>query len=125
DDRISCDDLAEAVRTACQGKTFDQLPQAMKMFAHSLFKAVDTNEDGVIDLQEFRVDCVRRIALPNVDLIDECFDTLCTEDDLRRGGICKARFEDLFTDFINNPNSSAPAVRLMGPLPLPLKDPAS
>ena len=40
------------------------------------------------------------------------------EDDKRRGGITLGRYQELYAEFVGNPDDKCEAVMLFGPLPL-------
>lgn len=76
DDIVTIEEFKEAVQRSCVGKDYRDFPQAMKMFIDSHFKIVDLNDDGVIAADEFRYNCVTRIAVDNVNILDEAYQNL-------------------------------------------------
>lgn len=50
--------------------------QAMKAFIETNFKMMDLNGDGVITKDEFRYNCITRIAIEDIEPVDEAFDNL-------------------------------------------------
>ena len=68
--------------------------------------------DGSIGLEEFRYDCVGRMAYSNVEVLDEAF-TKVSE----AGSLTLARYKDLYAQFLGNPDESCIACNLFGPLP--------
>ncbi|CAG0890559.1 unnamed protein product [Darwinula stevensoni] len=118
DGRVTAEEFAEVVKNICIGKRFHEFPQALKMFVDSRFKTIDLNDDGVIDLSEFRIDCVQRMAYEFIEEIDDAFEAISSEDDKRRGGITLSRYQELYAEFVGNPDDDCEAVMLFGPLPL-------
>lgn len=50
--------------------------QAMKAFIEANFKIMDINSDGVIGLEEFRYNCIQRLATDNIKIVDDAFNAL-------------------------------------------------
>jgi Ca2+-binding EF-hand superfamily protein len=50
--------------------------QAMKAFIEANFKMIDLNGDGVINAEEFRYNCITRIAVDEIKIVDDSFNTL-------------------------------------------------
>jgi hypothetical protein len=48
----------------------------MKAFIDVNFKLMDINNDGVLGLEEFRYNCITRMAVDEVKSIDEAFTQL-------------------------------------------------
>ncbi|XP_015181929.1 PREDICTED: sarcoplasmic calcium-binding protein 1 [Polistes dominula] len=116
DDIVTIEEFKEAVQRSCVGRDYRDFPQAMKMFIDSHFKIVDLNDDGVIAADEFRYNCVTRIAVDNVNILDEAYQNLLNDDDRRRGGLTLSRYQELYAQFLGNPDENCPAVHLFGPL---------
>jgi len=72
--------------------------------------------DGSVGLTEFRVDCVNRMAYKSIGELDAAYEKLLNDDDKKAGGITLARYQELYAQFIGNPDESCPAVNLFGPL---------
>merc|ERR1712117_81497 len=98
DGEISTEEFMKGIELSCKGKAFADLPPFFKVFIDSQFRTIDVDGDGAVGLTEFRVDCVNRIAYKKV------------------GGITLARYQELYAQFIGNPDESCPAVNLFGPL---------
>ncbi|XP_017762274.1 PREDICTED: sarcoplasmic calcium-binding protein 1 isoform X1 [Eufriesea mexicana] len=135
---VTTEEFKEAVQRSCVGREFRDFPQAMKMFIDSHFKIVDLNgreinctafcfkriidillsflDDGVIAADEFRYNCVTRIPVNNVNILDEAYQNLLNDDDRRRGGLTLSRYQELYAQFLGNPDENCPAVHLFGPL---------
>lgn len=66
----------------CVIKTSSSLPplsnpvQTMKAFIEANFKMVDLNGDGIISGEEFRYNCITRIAVDDIKVVDEAFNRL-------------------------------------------------
>ena len=48
----------------------------MKAFIESNFKILDINSDGIVGLEEYRYNCITRMAIDDVTVIDKAFDSL-------------------------------------------------
>ena len=104
------------------------------MFIDSNFKMVDLNDDGVIGADEYRFNCVTKFAIDDIEVVDEAFNNLLSvsyfaltrlmffimwylqDDDRRRGGLTLSRYQELYAQFLGNPDDNCPAVYLFGPL---------
>lgn len=95
DGRISNDEFKEAVQKTCVGKKYDEFPQvsvfrvvfyvkyyltmwlqAMKAFIEANFKMIDIDGDGIVGAKEFRYNCITRIAVENIQVVDDAFNKL-------------------------------------------------
>lgn len=116
DGRISTDEFKQAVKNTCVGKKYDEFPQAMKAFIEANFKMIDLNGDGVVNKQEFCYNCITRIAVDNVQVVYDAFDSLLNDDDRRRGGLTLSRYQELYAQYLGNLDEKQPGVYLFGPL---------
>lgn len=73
---ITVEEFKTAVKNSCVGKKYEEFPQAMKAFIESNFKMIDINDDGVMGIEEFRYDCVQRMVLEDIKVIDDAYNTL-------------------------------------------------
>lgn len=48
----------------------------MKAFIEANFKMIDIDSDGIIGAKEFRYNCITRIAVENIQVVDEAFNKL-------------------------------------------------
>lgn len=48
----------------------------MKAFIETNFKMMDFDGDGIVGAKEFRYNCITRIAVENIQVVDEAFDKL-------------------------------------------------
>jgi hypothetical protein len=48
----------------------------MRAFIEANFKMMDVNSDGVIGLEEFRYNCIQRIATDDIKVVDDAFNSL-------------------------------------------------
>nr|CAH7760627.1 unnamed protein product [Callosobruchus chinensis] len=115
DGKITVDEFKQAVQQCCLGKRYEDFPQAMKMFIDSNFKMVDLNDDGVIAAEEYRFNCITKFPIDDVEIVDEAFNNLLNDDDRRRGGLTLSRYQELYAEFLGNPEET-PAAYLFGPL---------
>ncbi|XP_019871708.1 sarcoplasmic calcium-binding protein 1 isoform X2 [Aethina tumida] len=115
DGKITVDEFKIAVQQCCFGRRYEDFPQAMKMFIDSNFKMLDLNDDGVVDADEYRFNCITKFAIDDVDIVDEAFNNMLNDDDRRRGGITLSRYQELYAEFLGNPEETS-AVYLFGPL---------
>ncbi|KAM0736728.1 Sarcoplasmic calcium-binding protein 1 [Formica fusca] len=113
---VTTEEFKKAVQSSCVGRSYNDFPQAMKMFIDSHFKILDMNEDGVIGAEEFRYDCVSRIAVDNIDVLDKAYQSLLNDDDRKRGGLTLSRYQELYAQFLGNPDENCPAIYLFGPI---------
>lgn len=116
DGEVTVDEFKQAVQKNCSGKPFADFPAAFKTFIANQFKTVDVNGDGMVGVDEYRLDCITRAAFSSIQEIDDAYDKLCTEDDKKAGGINLARYQELYAQFISNPDEKCNAVYLFGPL---------
>ncbi|XP_053611080.1 sarcoplasmic calcium-binding protein, alpha chain isoform X1 [Plodia interpunctella] len=116
DGMITVEEFKQAVKNSCLGKRYDDFPQAMKAFIESNFRMIDINADGVIGVEEYRYDCVQRMVLEDIKVIDDAFDSLLNDDDRRKGGITMSRYQELFAQFLGDVNDNCQAKHLFGPL---------
>jgi len=116
DGEVSDDEFKQAVQKNCCGKPFGDFPNSFKSFITTQFKTIDVNGDGIVGVDEYRLDCITRSAFADIKEIDDAFDKLCTEDDKKAGGINIARYQELYAQFISNPDEKCNAVYLFGPL---------
>jgi len=116
DGEVSTDEFMKAIQTNCVGKSFNEFPNAFKTFISGTFSSIDVDGDGAVGLTEFRVDCVNRMAYKNIADLDAAYNKLLNDEDKKVGGITLARYQELYAQFIGNPDESCPAVNLFGPL---------
>ena len=126
---VDTEEFMGGVETACKDKAYDDLPEAFKFFIEAQFRTIDVDGkslpywflyferfffagDGSIGLEEFRFDCVGRMAYSNVEVLDEAFKRVAESDNLSL-----ARYKDLYAQFLGNPDESCVACSLFGPLP--------
>ncbi|EFN76827.1 Sarcoplasmic calcium-binding protein 1 [Harpegnathos saltator] len=113
---VTNEEFKKAVQKSCVGRAYKDFPQAMKMFIDTHFKILDINEDGVIGAEEFRYDCVSRIAVDNVEILDKAYQSLLNDDDRKRGGLNLSRYQELYAQFLGNPADNCSAIYLFGPV---------
>jgi len=116
DGEVSDEEFKKALQKVCLGKSFAQFPAGFKAFISNQYCSVDVDGDGTVGLTEFRVDCVNRMAYKSIKELDDAYAKLLNDDDKKAGGISLARYQELYAQFIGNPDESCPAVNLFGPL---------
>ncbi|XP_037080810.1 sarcoplasmic calcium-binding protein 1-like isoform X2 [Pollicipes pollicipes] len=116
DGMVTVDEFKAAVKKVCVGKNYAEFPQALKAFVNKIFDSIDLNGDGLIGIEEYRVDCCSRQAYSDLKELDEGYTKLCSDEDKKKGGIDIKRFQELYAQFIGNPDETIGAVYLFGPL---------
>merc|ERR1711884_975036 len=116
DGEVTVEEFKKAIQNNCTGKAYADFPKAFKAFIEGMFKTVDIDGDGAVGLEEFRFDCVNRNAYRTVDELNQAYEKLLTEDDKKKGGITLERYQELYAQFIGNPDESCSACYLFGPL---------
>jgi len=116
DGEVTVEEFKQAVQKHCQGKSYADFPNAFKVFIGNQFKTIDVNGDGMVGVDEYRLDCITRSAFADVGEIDAAYDKLCSEDDKKAGGINLARYQELYAQFIAGKDEKAAANYLFGPL---------
>nr|ACR43475.1 sarcoplasmic calcium-binding protein [Crangon crangon] len=116
DGEVTVEEFKQAVQKHCNGKPFGDFPSAFKTFIANQFKTIDVNGDGLVGVDEYRLDCISRSAFSCIKEIDDAYNLLCTEEDKKAGGINIARYQELYAQFISNPDEKCNAVYLFGPL---------
>jgi len=116
DDQVTVDEFKQAIQNNCHGKTFTNFPTAFKTFISTMFKTIDVNGDGLVGIDEYRLDCVSRAAFSDIKEIDDAYNSLLSEEDRAVEGISLTRYQDLYAQFISNPDEKCNAVYLFGPL---------
>jgi len=116
DGEVTTDEFIKAIRSTSLGKLYDALPACLKTFIGCMFKTIDIDGDGSIQIEEFRQDCVKRMAYSNIKDLDDAFKKLsvgCPD------GITLDKYQELYAGFIANENSAnadLPCLYLFGPL---------
>merc|ERR1712158_357456 len=65
DGEVTTEEFIKAIRTTALGKGYDGLPACLKTFIGAMFKTIDIDGDGNIGIEEYRQDCVKRMAYSN------------------------------------------------------------
>lgn len=50
--------------------------QAMKAFIETNFKMIDIDNDGIIGANEYRYNCITRVAVENIQVVDDAYNKL-------------------------------------------------
>merc|ERR1712044_54033 len=106
----------KGIETSCKGKEYANFPQAFKFFINGQFRTIDVDGDGTIGKNEYRTDCVQRMAYKTIKELDDAYDKLLNDDDKKKGGITLERYQELYAHFIGNPDETCNACYLFGPL---------
>lgn len=115
DGKITTDEFKQAVKKTCVGKKYAEFPQAMKAFIDANFKLMDINSDGVLGIEEFRYNCITRMAVDEITSIDEAFNQLLNEEDKVKGGLTMERYQALYAEYLGNIDEKSQGVTLFGP----------
>ncbi|XP_022116074.2 sarcoplasmic calcium-binding protein 1 isoform X2 [Pieris rapae] len=118
DGTVSVEEFKQAVKNTCVGKKYEDFPQAMKAFIETNFRMIDINADGLMGVEEFRYDCIQRMIVEDIKVIDDAYNSLLNDDDRRKGGISLSRYQELFAQFLADQNENCSANLLFGPLEL-------
>merc|ERR1712110_1169671 len=105
--KVDTEEFMHGVETACKGKAYDQLPEAFKFFIEAQFRTIDVDGDGSIGIEEFRYDCVTRMAYPDIKGLDEAFNKIAESENLTL-----ERYKDLYAQFLGNPDETCVACNL-------------
>lgn len=116
DGEVTTEEFKKAIQSNCVGKAYKDFPQAFKAFIDGFFRTIDVDGDGSVGLSEYRVDCVNRMAYKSIGELDASFNKLLNDDDKKAGGINLARYQELYAQFIGNPDENCNACHLFGPL---------
>jgi len=116
DGEVSTDEFIKGVEKSAKGKVFNELPAAFKHFIQDQFRTIDVDGDGSVGLTEFRVDCVNRMAYKTIGELDAAYEKLLNDEDKKAGGITLERYQELYAQFIGNPDETCNACFLFGPL---------
>ena len=110
------EEFKKGIESSCKGKSYNDFPQAFKFFIDSSFRTIDIDGDGTIGANEYRFDCVNRMAYKSVKDLDDAYEKLMTPEDKKAGGITLDRYKELYAQFIGNPDETCNACFLFGPL---------
>merc|ERR1712184_49387 len=106
DGEVSTDEFIKGVEKSAKGKHFNE----------DQFRTIDVDGDGSVGLTEFRVDCVNRMAYKTIGELDAAYEKLLNDEDKKAGGITLERYQELYAQFIGNPDETCNACFLFGPL---------
>jgi len=112
---VDVDEFKKAVQTHCVGKTYDSFPPMFKVFIENQFRSIDVNADGLIGVDEYRLDVITRSAFTDIKEIDDAYDKLVNDSDKAVGGIGLKRYCELYGQFIGC-KDEGPYMYLFGPL---------
>merc|ERR1712154_550341 len=116
DGEVSTDEFKKAIKDNCTGKKFAEFPGAFRQFIDGFFKTIDVDGDGTVGLDEYRSDCVKRMAYKSIKDLDAAYEKLLNDDDKAKGGITLERYQELYAHFIGNPDETCNGCYLFGPL---------
>jgi len=116
DGQVTVEEFKEAIQKNCSRKSYSEFPTAFKSFIANQFKTIDVNGDGLVGVDEYRLDCVGRAAFSNIKEIDDAYEKLLSDEDKAAGGVSLDRYQELYAQFVSNPNEECNAVYLFGPL---------
>lgn len=116
DGKITVEEFKTAVQNSCVGRKYEEFPQALKAFIEANFRLMDLNQDGVVGVEEYRYDCIKRMIVDNIEVIDEAYNKLLSDEDRKLGGLTLARYQQCFAQFLSDQKDNCPAIYLFGPL---------
>jgi len=116
DGEVSVEEFKKGIEMSCKGKNYADFPKAFKFFIDSSFRTIDVDGDGSVGLDEYRSDCVKRMAYKSIQELDAAYEKLLTEADKKAGGITLERYQELYAHFIGNPDETCNGCFLFGPL---------
>merc|ERR1712212_1205192 len=90
DGQVTVEEFKQAIQKNCSGKSYAEFPTAFKSFIANNFKTIDVNGDGLVGVDEYRLDCVSRAAYANI--------------------------KEIYDQFISNPDETCNACFFFGPL---------
>jgi len=118
DGEVTTAEFKKAIQANCVGKAYAEFPTAFKAFIDGFFKTIDVDGDGSVGLDEYRSDCVKRMAYKSIGELDAAYEKLLTDADKKAGGITLERYQELYAHFIGNPDETCNGCYLFGPLDL-------
>jgi len=116
DGEVSVEEFKKGIEKSCKGNNYSAFPQAFKFFIDSSFRTIDVDGDGSVGLDEYRSDCVKRMAYKSIADLDAAYEKLLSDDDKAKGGITLERYQELYAHFIGNPDETCNGCYLFGPL---------
>merc|ERR1712121_436712 len=118
DGEVTTAEFKKAIQANSVGKSYADFPSAFKAFIDGFFKTIDVDGDGSVGLDEYRSDCVKRMAYKSIGELDAAYEKLLTDADKKAGGITLDRYQELYAHFIGNPDETCNGCYLFGPLDL-------
>merc|ERR1711994_240124 len=118
DGEVSVEEFKKGIEMSCKGKPYADFPQAFKFFIDSSFRTIDVDGDGSVGVDEYRSDCVKRMAYKSIKELDAAYEKLLTDADKAAGGITLERYQELYAHFIGTPDETCNGCYLFGPLDL-------
>merc|ERR1711970_1269816 len=81
----------------------------------NLWNEIDINGDGLIGVDEYRLDVITRMAFVDIKEIDDAYNKLASDADKAAGGIGLKRYCELYGQFIGS-KDEGPFMYLFGPI---------
>jgi len=116
DGEVTTEEFMKAIQANCTGKPYGDFPAAFRYAIDGFFKTIDVDGDGTVGLDEYRSDCVKRMAYKSIGELDDAYNKLLSDDDKKKGGITLERYQELYAHFIGNPDETCNGCFLFGPL---------
>jgi len=114
--RVTIDEFVDALKRYCAGKSFKDMPKGIRVFITICFNSIDLNGDGLVGIDEYRLNCNSRRGFNHIKEIDEAYAKLLTDADKKAGGLIQSRYEDLFAQYLANADDKCNGAYMMGPL---------
>jgi len=116
DQEVSVEEFKAAMQSVCVGKSYSDFSLNFRNFIDRSYLTIDVDGDGSVGLDEYRSDCVKRMAYKSIADLDAAYEKLLSDDDKAKGGITLERYQELYAHFIGNPDETCNGCYLFGPL---------
>merc|ERR1712236_6441 len=94
---------------------FNVNAKVMENLWNEIAELADFDKNGEVDVDEFRLDVITRMAFQDIKEIDDAYDKLVTDADKAASGIGLKRYCELYGQFIGS-KEEGPFMYLFGPI---------